>query len=85
MSDETYRGRLADLNAMTATLDALNQSSGKAAANNLIKAHEHLVKAVNAYQPDLSDLVKALGDLKDSVTALQTALTSASTPSKKGS
>jgi hypothetical protein len=69
---------------MAATVDALNQSSANSAANALMKAHLHLVKAVNSSKPDVNALTAALGDLGDKVSALQAALTTASTPTANG-
>jgi hypothetical protein len=85
LPEGTYRARLADLDAMAATVQALNQTSGQEIANDLVKAHEHLVWAVNSYQPDIGDLLEAVGTLKDKVSALQDALAKASAAAKKES
>jgi hypothetical protein len=85
LPEGTYRARLADIDAMAATVQALNQTSGQEIANDLVKAHEHLVWAVNSYQPDIGDLLEAVGTLKDKVSALQDALAKASAAAKKES
>lgn len=87
MSEETYRARLADLELLLANVDALRKTDPMAAAQGLAKAHEELVKAVNNPKIDFAQLVKTLGDLKEKVSALQSALeatTPAAGSSKKG-
>jgi hypothetical protein len=88
---ETYRARLADLESITATMDGLRQVDPITTAKGLAIAHKALVDAINSAKPDLQSLIKALGDLKDKVSALQSAISAASAPaaatttSKKGS
>lgn len=88
---ETYKVRLADLEMVLATYEGLRLSDPEGAAKGLPEAHAALVKAVNNPKPDIGALVQSLGDLKDKVTALETAVTtgsappkSATAPSKKG-
>ncbi|MBI2715473.1 MAG: hypothetical protein HYX37_13625 [Rhizobiales bacterium] len=78
ISEETYRLRLADVNAMSAALDALNQSSVSEAANALMLAHLQLVLAVNSSNPNIQNLTNTLKALGDKASALQTALSTAS-------
>jgi hypothetical protein len=85
LPEGTYRARLARIDEMSTTLEALNQTDGQGTANDLIKAHEQLVWAVNSYQPELGDLLDAIGKLKDQVSALQDALAKASAAAKKES
>jgi hypothetical protein len=95
ISEELYRARLADIEAMTAVLEALNQTNAYSVANDLMAAHVQLVKAVNSGQPSLDELTTTLSTLGSDVSALQSALAAASTPptapkpvittSKKGS
>lgn len=80
ISEELYRARLADIEAITVVLEALNQSNAISVANDLMAAHAKLVKAVNSAQPSVDELTAALSTLGSDVSALQSALASASTP-----
>ena len=87
IGEETYRTRLADLESILAKLEELRRSDPSAAAQGLATTHKALVDAVNHPRLDMEALVKALGDFKDKVATLQTALEAASTPAtsnKKG-
>ncbi|UYN93888.1 MAG: hypothetical protein KIT25_17790 [Enhydrobacter sp.] len=77
-SDETYRTRLADLEALLAAVEDLRKADPAAAAQGLAKAHEELVAAVNNPKIDFEQLIKSLGELKDKVEAVQKALSEAS-------
>ncbi|WP_428671100.1 hypothetical protein [Reyranella sp.] len=82
LGPETYKARLADLGAVLATYEGLRLSDPEGAAKALPAAHAALVEAVNNPKLDIGALMQALGDLKDKVTALETAIAAASTPAK---
>jgi hypothetical protein len=84
ISPETYKLRLADLEAVLATYEGLRLSDPEGAAKGLPAAHAALVKAVNNPKLDIGALVQTLGDFKDKATVLETAITAASAPGKKG-
>lgn len=83
IGEDNYRARLTDLEAILAKLEALRKSD-PTAARDLATTHKALVDAVNDPKLDLGKLVKELGEFKDKVATLQTALDSASAPAGSG-
>jgi hypothetical protein len=85
-SDDAYRKRLIDAQTTLAMADALRRSDPRGATADLANAHDKLVLAVNDPAKNYGNLLKALGDFTDKVTAVHSALTAMSTPAtKKGS
>jgi hypothetical protein len=86
-SDDAYRKRLVDAQTTLAMANALRKSDPKGAAADLANAHDQLVLAVNDPARSYPDLLKALGEFTDKVTAVHSALAAISTPAttKKGS
>lgn len=88
ISPETYKVRLADLEAVLTTYEGLRLSDPAGAAKGLPAAHSALVEAVNNPKLDIGALVQSLNDFKDKVTALEAAIAASSAPtatsSKKG-
>lgn len=85
-SDEAYRKQLGEAWTATATVEALRRSDPEGAAADLADAHDKLVMAVNDPGQNYGSLLKALGEFGEKVSAVQAAMTAASTPStsKKG-
>jgi hypothetical protein len=80
MSEETYRARLAELEAILAVLDSLRKTDPTGAAEGLEKAHKALADALNDPKRNLDGLLTALGAFKEKVSDVQAALTAASAP-----
>jgi len=78
IGQETYRARMADLEAVVATWDGLRKIDPIETAKGLAKSHDALVEAVNSSKVNMSDLVQKLQDFGSKISDLQTALTAAS-------
>ncbi len=87
LSDEAYRKQLAEAWAAAATAEALRRSDPQGAAADLADAHDKLVEAVSDPGRSYGSLLKAVGEFGEKISALHTAMTTASnssTTSKKG-
>jgi hypothetical protein len=80
LPDTAYRQRLADAEALAATIQSLRAADPAAAANALNAAHAALVKAVNDPSRDAAGLDKALAQFAAQAQALRTDLTAGAAP-----
>ena len=80
LTNEAYRQRLVDTEAVVTVLDGLRRSSPTATTDALLKAHDSLVAAVNDPKQNYSDLLKSVGDFADKAAALRTAFAATAAP-----
>ena len=73
--DADYRQRLADAEALAASIQALREADPVGTAQQLDTAHQALVKAVNDPSKNIADLTAALSAFSSKAEALQSSLT----------
>lgn len=81
MSEDGYRTRLTEVEALVTTLEGFRRNNPDKVGEALQDAHDKLVKAVNDPSRSFPALLKALGEFKDKATALKNALSASSKPS----
>jgi hypothetical protein len=73
-ADDAYRKRLADAQSALAAANALRRADPVGTAQELAKAHDKLVKAVEDPQNDYAAFMKAVGDFAEKASAMEAAL-----------
>jgi hypothetical protein len=83
LTEDAYRQRVTEVNALVGTLEGLRRNSPSASVTALENAHSALAAALRDPKPDVQALVKAVGELKTRVDALKSAMAASGQPTSK--